>query len=461
MAEPPNEDKTNYMTYDDVSEWLEANAIGEVSCLVPDFGGTARGKSMTPALFLTGLKNGSLRLPEATYAVGAHGDFIFNDHIDRSERDLVLQCDLNTIHVTPWTKENAAAIICDGIRTDGTPFPLSPRQVLKDVLALYDKQGWKPIVGPEIEFYLIAPFEDIIRKPNAPRGSGGLREFGQYTYSLDAIDEFDEFFEDLYDFSKLQNIQLDTLIHEDGPCQFEVNLGHTDALTIADQLFLFKRLARHVGKKHGMFVTFMAKPYAEESGSSIHTHQSVVDTKTGKNIFANEDGSDSQLFSYYIGGLQKHLPEAMPFIAPYTNSYNRFEAYMSAPTNTHWGRENRTVGLRVPDSTPSARRIENRIAGSDINPYFAITASLICGYIGMMEKVEREEEFKGQSYDDNQNMLPGTLTNALDKFRKSDTLRKYLGDAVIDTFADVKQAEYDDRSSVLSPWDVQYLMVNI
>lgn len=449
------------MNINELEKWLQDNRVAEVSCIVPDLSGTARGKSMTPQLFLSGCKNGSLKIPEATYTINVNGEFAFNKHIDKSERDLSLICDLSTLHLTPWTKDRAAGVICDSYRGEDKPFEIAPRQVLKDVLKKFAERGWKPIIGPEVEFYLISQFEKSILEPTPPSGDSGLPEFGQHTYSLDAIDEFDDFFEDVYEFSELQGIKLDTLIHEDGPCQFEVNLGHTDALSVADQLFLFKRLMRHVAKKHGLFVTFMAKPYATKSGSSMHLHQSVVDLKTGKNIFANEDGTDTDLFAYYIGGLQTHLPSTMPLIAPYTNSYNRFEAYMSAPTNVHWGRENRTVGLRVPESSAPARRVENRIAGSDVNPYLSIAASLICGFIGMTEKTKRKKEFVGQSYDDDRRALPNTLLEALELFKCSHALREHLGDGLVDTYAGVKYAEFDHRSSMLSPWDVRYLMLNV
>ena len=449
------------MNSEELASWMRQHKVGEVACLVPDFSGTARGKSMTPSLFLEAVSANSLRLPEGAYTISVFGEFVYNKHIDRSERDLTLVPDLSTLHLAPWTKDNTACVICDSVNGAQMPFDLAPRQTLKNVLALYEKRGWEPIIGPEVEFYLIDQFQGMITEPRAPTGDGRLPEFGQHTYSLDAIDEFDQFFEDLYDFSELQGISLDTLIHEDGPCQFEVNLSHRDALRIADQLFLFKRLARHVAKKYGAFATFMAKPYADECGSSIHLHQSVVNKETGENIFADEDGADSDLFRWYIGGLQKYLPEAMPLFAPYTNSYNRFEAYMSAPTNVHWSRDNRTVGLRVPESPPAARRIENRISGSDVNPYFAIAASLICGYIGMENKIERKNEFIGQSYEDDTRALPNTMTEALFAFESSEQLRAYLGDPLIDTFTDIKRAEHDHRSSVLSPWDVRFLMVNI
>ncbi|MGF1543655.1 MAG: glutamine synthetase family protein [Parvularculaceae bacterium] len=445
----------------DLQNWLQTRRVNEISCIVPAITGAARGKSMAPSLFLENYANGGLRVSEVTYAINVHGEITYNDHVDRVERDLELQCDLSTIHLTPWTRDRTACIICDAAARDGTPYWLAPRQVLKDVVARYHAKGWTPIVGPEVEFYLIAKFEDVIIKPQPPRGSSGLSEFGQHVFSLDAIDEFDELFEELYEFSETQGIQLETLIHEDGPCQFEISIRHSDALAVADQLFLFKRLARQVAKRHGAFVTFMAKPYWEESGSSIHLHQSVVDTETGRNVFADADGSDSDLFRWFVGGLQTHLPAAMPFIAPYTNSYNRFEAFMSAPTNVHWGRENRTVGFRAPASSPEARRIENRISGADVNPYLAVAASLACGYIGMTEKIEPEAEFEGEAYETTDHALPRTLTQALELLRGSAALRGVFGDALIDTYADIKNDEYEHRSSVLSPWDVRYLMVNV
>ena len=449
------------MDANELKSWLNDNRVGEVYCLVPDLSGTARGKSMTPSVFVRSLENDGLRLAEPVLTLNVYGECTFNQHIRRTERDIFLKSDFSTLHLTPWAKDATASIICDTYTENGEPYQLASRQILKRVISLYEEKGWKPVVGPEVEFYLISQFDDHILEPSAPKGVSGLSEFGQHPFSVDAIDEFDDFFEELYSFCDLQSIKLDTLIHEDGPCQFEVNLRHSDALLVADQLFMFKRLARHAARRHGMFLCFMAKPYAEESGSSIHMHQSVVDAATGKNIFADENGEDSALFKNYIGGLQKYLRQAMPFFAPYTNSYNRFEAYMSAPTNVHWSRENRTVGLRVPGSTPQARRVENRIAGSDVNPYLAVAATLLCGYVGMVESIERKEEFLGNAYENDARAVPGTLTEAVAGFRSSEMLRKYLGDAFIDTYADMKENEYENRARVLSPWDVQYLMVNV
>ncbi len=449
------------MDLKELEDWLRRNRVQDVACLVPDLTGAARGKTMTPALFLNGIKNKSLRIPETVYAISVQGEIIFSPAVATTERDLVMVPDLSTIHLAPWNNDPTASLICDSMTDQGVATAIAPRQVLRNVVKLFAEQGWTPIVGPEIEFYLIDRYSDVIIEPRAPGGRSGLPEFGQNVYSLDAIDEFDKLWEDIYEFCEIQHVDLDTLIHEDGPCQFEVNIRHNEAMSVADQMFLFKRLTRQVALRHNMFVTFMAKPYANNSGSSIHLHQSVVDSKTRRNIFSSEDGSDSDLFRWYVGGLQAYLPAAMPLFAPYTNSYNRFEAFMSAPTTTHWSRENRTVGLRVPASSADARRVENRIPGADINPYLGVAASLACGYLGMMEKVEPREEYLGEGYQDRERPLPKSLMEGVDNFSKSAALRRVLGDSFVDTYCNIKKSEYEHRSAVLSPWDVRFLMTNV
>lgn len=449
------------MNLKQAEEWFARHRVVDVDLLVPDMAGATRGKSMNPSIFMDSVAQESLRVPEVMYAIAAQGETVHSEFVKIVERDLVLKPDLSTLHLAPWNREPTACAICDSYYDDGKPNNIAPRQVLKNVVALYEEKGWTPIVGPEIEFYLIEKFKDVIFEPRAPDGQSGLREFGQHVYSLDAIDEFAHLFEELYQFSEVQRINLETIIHEDGPCQFEVNIRHSSALEVADQLYLFKRLSRQTAMRHNMFITFMAKPYADQSGSAIHLHQSVVDKKTGANIFADDTGEDSELFMNYIGGLQTYLPIVMPLMAPYANSYRRFEAFMSAPTNTNWGRENRTVGLRVPKSRREARRVENRIAGSDVNPYLAISASLLAGYIGMVEKISPRPEHIGDSYHSEEHPLPRHLNEALDNFATSEAMAKYLGAEFVDLFTTIKMTENEHRSSILNPWDVRFLMVNV
>jgi glutamine synthetase len=233
------------------------------------------------------------------------------------------------------------------------------------VLGIYASKGWTPVVAPEVEFYLIYPHSDPNEEAEAPEGRLGRTEGARQPYSIDSMNDFDPFINDLYMHCEAQDIHIDTLSQEMGPAQFEINFLHGDAIHLADQVFLFKRTVREVAIQHKMHATFLAKPMAGEAGSALHVHQSVID-KDGKNIFSNADGKPSKFFYGFMGGLQTYMPEAMLIFAPYVNSYRRFLSPWASPVNLSWAVDNRTVGLRVPDSGPQDRRIENRIAGSDV-----------------------------------------------------------------------------------------------
>ncbi|MFZ5609815.1 MAG: glutamine synthetase family protein [Pseudomonadota bacterium] len=446
---------------EDIRAWLTERQIDDIECIVPDMAGLGRGKSLPRRQFVDALASRELWIPESVLAVTVHGEIIFNRHIAETEKDLRLVPDLDTLRPTPWQADPTASVLCDVVGEDDRPASYAPRQLLRHVVALYERQGWRPIVAPEFEFYLIAKFSRSVETPRPPTGRSGRQEFGQEPYSIDGVDEFGPLFDKLYAYCELQEIDIATIIQEEGAAQYEINIMHGPALAVADQSFQFKRLVRQVAMQHDMFASFMAKPYPEDVGSAMHIHQSVIDIATGRNIFADEDGADSALFKHYIGGLQKYLPQAMPLMAPFVNSYRRFVSGMSAPTNVRWGRENRTVGLRVPRSDPRGRRVENRLAGSDVNPYLAIAASLVCGYLGMMEKAEPTPETTNKGYEENSDALPKHYLEGLRLLDRCAPLREILGDPFIDIFISIKQAEYLDYSSVLSPWEVRHLMVSV
>jgi glutamine synthetase len=328
------------------------------------------------------------------------------------------------------------------------------------VLAAYDKRGLKPVVAPEIEFYLVRKNPDPDYPLTPPVGRSGRAIGGGAGYSIAGVNEFDELIDDIYHFSESQGLEIDTLIHEEGAGQLEINLRHGDPIELADQVFMFKRTIREAALKHDIYATFMAKPIQGQPGSAMHIHQSVIDKKTGKNVFSAEDGSETEAFFHFIGGMQKHVPNALVMFAPYVNSYRRLTQSASAPVNNKWGYDNRTTAFRVPRSDPAARRVENRIPSSDANPYLALAASLACGLIGMINKIKAEPPVLTTA-NDAEIDLPRSLLEAVDLLEADEELCALLGKSFAATYAAIKRAEFETFMEVISPWEREYLLLNV
>ncbi len=256
------------------------------------------------------------------------GDYVDDEAyyglLNSADIDFVCVPDENAVFMLPWTLEATAQVIHDTYDKMGNPLELSPRNVLKKVLKLYEDKGWEPVIAPEMEFYLTSRSDDPDLPLKPPVGRSGRAESGRQSFSIDAANEYDPLFEDMYDWCEAQELDIDTLIHEEGTAQMEINFSHGNPLALADQVFVFKRTLREAALKHGVCATFMAKPVTNEPGSAMHLHQSVIDKETGKNIFTREDGTMSQNFLSYIGGLQRFMPEFLPLMAPNVNSFRRF-----------------------------------------------------------------------------------------------------------------------------------------
>ena len=445
---------------DEAEAWLSRRGIEDIECIVPDQAGVARGKMMPVQKFLAGA---TMSMPGSIFTQTISGDWPFDDDTfqnDGADRDVLLEPDLSTLSIVPWESDPTAQVIHDAYHSDGRPLEIAPRQVLRRVVELFANRGWQPVVAPEIEFYLIKPNTDPDYPLEPPKGRSGRPESARQSYSIAAVNEFDELFDDIYKFSEEQDLEIDTLIHEEGAAQMEINLRHGDPLVLADQVFQFKRTIREAALRHDMYATFMAKPMTREPGSAMHIHQSVNDLKTGANIFSNEDGDPSQEFFSFIGGSQKYLPAVTCILAPYVNSYRRLTKSTSAPVNTMWGYDNRTVGLRVPNSGPSARRVENRIPSSDANPYLAIAASLACGYLGMTEGLMVSDPVDGAANDD-EIALPRGLLEAVALFEECEELVEIFGPRFVATYRAIKQHEFETFMQVISPWEREYLLLNV
>jgi glutamine synthetase len=446
----------------DMENWLRERRITEVECLVADLNGIARGKILPTEKFIRSMSEDTLRLPEMIFVQTVTGDYPDEDRVtDPAVRDVRMRPDVRSLRIVPWYDEPTAQVISDCCHHDGSEVTIAPRQVLRRILDAYAERGWRAVVAPELEFFLTKINEDPDYPLEPPIGRSRRPDSARQSYGIEAVNEFDPIFEDVYDWCEAQDIDIDTLTHESGSAQMEINFNHGDPLELADQAFLFKRTLRQAALKHGIYATFMAKPMEREPGSAMHVHQSVFDIKSGDNLFANPEDGHTELFLRYIAGLQRYLPAAMPLLGPNVNSYRRLRRYSDAPINLHWGWENRTVGLRVPDSTGAARRVENRVAGADANPYLAIAASLACGFLGMIDDdLEPTKPIEGSAYRLAQT-LPRHLTDALDLLRRAKPLRQLLGDDFVEALIMVKETEHEAYQRVISSWEREHLLLNV
>ncbi len=449
-------------TYSDMDLYLNEKRVTEIECLVPDLTGVARGKILPRTKFT---EERGMRIPEAVLGMTVTGNYPTGDAayeraISATDRDMILTADPATITIVPWAADPTGQVIHDCYFADGTLVDFAPRSVLRRVLKLYAERGWSPVTGPELEFYLTAQNMDPNQPLRSPVGRSGRAETSRQIYSIDAVNEFDPLFEDIYDYCDLMQLDVDTLIHEIGAGQMGIDFLHGEPLGMADNVFYFKRTLREAALKHNMYATFMAKPMANEPGSAMHVHQNVLDAESGLNLFSNPDGSPSKAFYHYIGGLQRYMPAAMALAAPYVNSYRRIVRHTYAPVNVQWGVDNRTVGFRVPASRPADRRVENRVIGADANPYLAFAVTLACGYLGMIEQLEPTEG-TGSSAQHLDFELPQGLPEALGMLRAEDKLAGVLGQRFVDVYAAIKEQEHLEFMTVISPWEREHLLLHV
>jgi glutamine synthetase len=448
-------------SFAELERWLDERRVTEIECLVPDLTGVARGKILPREKFT---EDRGMRLPQGVVAMGVTGEFPehgpYYDVISGTDADMHLRADPSTVRIVPWAVDPTAQVIHDCYDREGRLVPFAPRSVLRRIGELYAAEGWEPVVAPELEFYLVArnTDPDIPLKP--PIGRSGRAETSRQAYSIDAVNEFDPLFEDIYQYCEQMELNVDTLIHEIGAGQMEINFFHGAPLPLADEVFFFKRTARETALRHDMYATFMAKPIAGEPGSAMHVHQNILEKESGRNLFSNADGTPSREFFWYIGGLQRYVPSAMALFAPYVNSYRRLVRSTAAPINIEWGTDNRTVGIRSPVAGGAARRVENRVIGADANPYVALAATLACGYLGIKHRVEPMAECLDNAYL-REHQLPRSLSEALKLLREAEELGAVLGEDFITVYTEVKEIEHEEFMKVISPWEREHLLLHV
>lgn len=330
---------------------------------------------------------------------------------------------------------------------DGAPMHSDPRHALARQVEAFAAKGLKPAGAFELEFFLLASERDGNGRIQPARAVlDGLASAKTEVYSVDHLHGMEPLFSDIYAAAKAQGIPAETVISEYAPGQYELTLNYrNDILRAADDLLMLKRLVRLQARRHGVTACFMAKPIEDYAGSGMHLHVSMQD-KAGRNVFAeDEEGAWSDTILTALGGLAGTMGESMLIFAPHANSWRRFVAQSYAPVAPTWGVNNRSVALRIPAGSKSARRIEHRPSGVDANPYL-VAATVLAGIAkGMDERLDPGPETVGNGYADEPTGRPAMPANwlaAIEAAEASAFLKSALGPEMHRTFCAIKRSEY-------------------
>ncbi|KPB56023.1 Glutamine synthetase [Pseudomonas coronafaciens pv. oryzae] len=434
------------------------SGIDEVECVTPDLNGVPRGKVMTAEGFVQGRR---LQLARGVLLQCIMGGYPPARFYGSDDGDLALVSDLQQIHRLPWSDQPRALAICDAVDLSGEPCMLSTRNQLKAVVARYAGHGLASVVATELEFFVFAPNPDPHQPFMPPVGLDGRREAGHSAFSISSNNGLRPFFAEVYACMAALGLPRDTVMHEMGVSQFEINLWHGDPLTLADQTFLFKHLLKEVALKHGLMVVCMAKPLANTAGSSMHIHQSVVEIASGLNVFSNADGEATATFRHFIGGQQACMADFTALFAPNVNAYQRLFHPYASPNNACWSHDNRAAGLRIPASAAAARRVENRLPGADANPYLAIAASLAAGLYGIEQGLEPTAAMQGEIEVPEELSLPCTLHAALERLKSSELAKELFGHEFIEGYVASKAMELSSFFDEITPWERRVLAAQV
>ncbi|MBN9434534.1 MAG: glutamine synthetase [Bosea sp.] len=415
--------------------------IVQFEAFITDPSGVQRGKILRPEELLGAFRHGR-PLPCSILSLDITGADVEETGLVWDEGDSDRDCMpvAGTLTAAPWLAVPTAQMILTSFEKDGSPSIADPRHTVARVVEALTARGLFPVVAIELEFYLIDRAAMMEGRPRPPKGKSGFRQEHLQAYLLQDLEDFSPFLDDVYAGAKAMGLPARTLISEYAPGQLEIVLGHrSDALRAADDAILYKRLVKGVAEKHGYVATFMAKPYANYSGSGMHVHASLADS-AGANLFAGE-GDANLLLKQAIGGLNATMAESMAMFAPNANSYRRFRPNSYAPVGPAWAIDNRSVPVRVTAGPPASRHLEQRVCGADANPYVALATVLA----GMLEGIERGIDpgppITGNGYEQIEPSLPTTWHAALAAARASRFLPERLGAEFVAHYLAIKEAE--------------------
>ncbi|KAF1706405.1 glutamine synthetase family protein [Pseudoxanthomonas sacheonensis] len=374
---------------------------------------------------------------------------------DKGYGDFALKPDLGTLRRIPWL-EGTALVLCDVLDHEHHDLPHSPRAILKKQIARLAERGYVGMFASELEFYLFdESYVDIhARDYRNPKTAGYYIE----DYHILQTTREEPVMRAMRKGMQAAGIPVENTKGEWGPGQEEINVRYAEALEMADRHAIMKNGCKEIAMQHGKAITFMAKWRYDLAGSSSHIHNSLWSVKTGKPLFLDPKAEYgmSELMRAWVAGQVKYARDITWFLAPYINSYKRFQAGTFAPTKAVWSVDNRTAGFRLCGEGGKGIRIECRIGGADLNPYLAYAALIAAGLAGIDEKLKLGKPFSGDAYGGEK--LPEvskTLRDATDALRGSKMLRKALGDEVVDHYVHTAEWEQSECDRRVTDWELR------
>lgn len=416
-------------------------AIDVIRVIFPDLLGIDRGRDV-----LAGELGDGVAFCRAIYHTSPRGDVVdVEGGLDAGLPDITIQPDLTTLRPLPW-EPGVAWCLGDAHEADGSRCPEDPRNLVRRVVERFNGLGLDPIVGPELEYFLLT------------EGPNGWARYGDApgdVYTAGRRGDPDGHL--LATLRSLRELGLDVTAanHEFSGGQFEINLRHSSALNAADQAFLFKAAVKELARRSGLWATFMAKPFNDEGGSGFHVHLSCLDGD-GHNAFDDPAGPHglSATALHAIAGVVAHAPALAALLNPTINSYKRFGRDSLAPWLIDWGLDNRSAMVRIPHERGAGARLETRLGDASANPYVDIAGLLAAAYLGIRDRLEPPAPLDGYGYDPSRaSLLPQRLPAALEALAADDALTDVLGKGFVDPFLAYKRNEVTRFERYVTDWE--------
>lgn len=449
----------------DVVDQVDAANIETVRLVFADQHGILRGKTITARMLTSAFASG-IGVPSTLLLKDTSHRTVFEvwngadsgvDMLVGGASDVLLVPDPTCFYPLPWSPQSAI-LMCDVVDRLGAPISFASRTVLATAEKQLHDAGYEAVFGLEVEFQIFQKTDDALghdqaTMPPAPIATRNLTQGWQYLTDT-RYSEAEDILDTLRRYAEKMGLAPRTMEVEMGPSQFEFTFDPSGPMTQADHFVLFRTMVKEVCAQRGLHATFMAKPkLANAAANGWHIHQSLLDIKTGANVFMPKDASLTPEASGWIAGLLEHAAASCLLTTPTVNGYKRFTEFQLAPNGINWGTDNRGAMIRaLLYRNDSASRIENRVADTTANPYYALAAQILGGLSGITGSKTAPPPTL-TPYANTAAQLPNNLSAAIDAFEDSQLFKTALGDEFVQYLAHIKRAEWQRYLMTVSEWE--------